>query len=105
MTSRLPECRRSRQRSVAVNGIAVNARETDLPKLCSRVGMVFQHFALFPNLRTSTHWLLTACSMAMLEKNGNAFDAGTAAAFVRPGQLALEEAIGDQAFAEQRRRG
>jgi gamma-glutamyltranspeptidase/glutathione hydrolase len=31
---------------------------------------------------TSTHWLASACGMAMLEKGGNAFDACAAAAFV-----------------------
>jgi gamma-glutamyltranspeptidase/glutathione hydrolase len=30
---------------------------------------------------TSTHWITTAVGMAMLEKGGNAFDAGVAAAF------------------------
>jgi len=30
---------------------------------------------------TSTHWIATAVGMAMLEKGGNAFDAGVAAAF------------------------
>ena len=31
---------------------------------------------------TSTHWIATAVGMATLEKGGNAFDAGVAAAFV-----------------------
>ena len=35
---------------VVVDGISVSARGTDLPKLRSRVGMVFQHFELFPHL-------------------------------------------------------
>lgn len=30
---------------------------------------------------TSTHWIATAVGMATLEKGGNAFDAGVAAAF------------------------
>ena len=30
---------------------------------------------------TSTHWIATAVGMAMLEKGGNAFDAGVATAF------------------------
>jgi len=36
--------------SIHVDGIAVNDPKTDLPKLRSRVGMVFQHFELFPHL-------------------------------------------------------
>ncbi len=35
---------------VMVDGIRVNDPTTDLPKLRSRVGMVFQHFELFPHL-------------------------------------------------------
>jgi glutamate/aspartate transport system ATP-binding protein len=35
---------------VEVGGIAVEDRKTDLPKLRARIGMVFQHFELFPHL-------------------------------------------------------
>ena len=35
---------------IIVDGIAVHDPKTDLPKLRSRVGMVFQHFELFPHL-------------------------------------------------------
>lgn len=38
------------QGEVIVNGISVGDKATDLPKLRSRVGMVFQHFELFPHL-------------------------------------------------------
>jgi glutamate/aspartate transport system ATP-binding protein len=36
--------------SITVTGIAVNDPKTDLPKLRARIGMVFQHFELFPHL-------------------------------------------------------
>ena len=36
---------------VILDGIKVNDPKTDLPKLRARVGMVFQHFELFPHLR------------------------------------------------------
>ncbi|GJD95131.1 Glutamine transport ATP-binding protein GlnQ [Methylobacterium iners] len=36
--------------SITVDGIGVQAKGTNLPKLRSRVGMVFQHFELFPHL-------------------------------------------------------
>jgi glutamate/aspartate transport system ATP-binding protein len=36
--------------AVHVDGISVGDPKTDLPKLRSRVGMVFQHFELFPHL-------------------------------------------------------
>lgn len=35
---------------ISVDGVSVNAHNTDLPKLRSRVGMVFQNFELFPHL-------------------------------------------------------
>ncbi len=35
---------------IVVDGISVSDSRTDLPKLRSRVGMVFQHFELFPHL-------------------------------------------------------
>ena len=35
---------------VFVDGTSVGAKTTDLPKLRSRIGMVFQHFELFPHL-------------------------------------------------------
>lgn len=36
--------------TILVDGVSVGAKETDLPKLRSRVGMVFQNFELFPHL-------------------------------------------------------
>ena len=41
------------QGDIIVDGISVGAPQTDLPKLRSRVGMVFQHFELFPHLSIS----------------------------------------------------
>src|SRR5499427_9392531 len=36
--------------SITVDGISLGAPKTDLPKLRARIGMVFQHFELFPHL-------------------------------------------------------
>src|SRR5688572_13871444 len=36
---------------IRIEGVSVGDRKTDLPKLRARVGMVFQHFELFPHLR------------------------------------------------------
>ncbi len=36
---------------ISIEGVRVNDPRTNLPKLRSRVGMVFQHFELFPHLR------------------------------------------------------
>jgi len=36
---------------ISVDGVSVGARETNLPRLRSRIGMVFQNFELFPHMR------------------------------------------------------
>ncbi|VWB10306.1 glutamate/aspartate ABC transporter ATP-binding protein [Burkholderia aenigmatica] len=36
--------------AIRVGGVSVGDRRTDLPKLRAKVGMVFQHFELFPHL-------------------------------------------------------
>src|SRR5499426_360786 len=36
--------------TITVSGTSVGAPKTDLPKLRARIGMVFQHFELFPHL-------------------------------------------------------
>ncbi len=36
---------------ILVNGVSVGAPDTQLPRLRAQVGMVFQHFELFPHLR------------------------------------------------------
>jgi glutamate/aspartate transport system ATP-binding protein len=38
------------QGQITVDGISVGDRKTNLPKLRARIGMVFQHFELFPHL-------------------------------------------------------
>ena len=38
------------QGDIVVDGTSITDKKTDLPKLRSRVGMVFQHFELFPHL-------------------------------------------------------
>lgn len=43
---------------ILINGISVGDPKTDLPKLRSRVGMVFQHFELFPHLSITENLVL-----------------------------------------------
>ena len=44
--------------TITVNGISVGARETNLPKLRSRIGMVFQNFELFPHMTAAENIVL-----------------------------------------------
>jgi glutamate/aspartate transport system ATP-binding protein len=43
---------------ITVDGVAVHDSKTNLPKLRSRVGMVFQHFELFPHLSVTENLTL-----------------------------------------------
>jgi glutamate/aspartate transport system ATP-binding protein len=80
---------------IAVDGIALDGKGVDLPRLRARVGMVFQHFELFPHMRVMDNLCLAQCKVlgrsreeaavraaALLERVGL-----TAHAAKYPGQL------------------
>jgi glutamate/aspartate transport system ATP-binding protein len=71
------------QGEIVVDGVSVGARGTNLPKLRARVGMVFQHFELFPHLR-----VIENITLAQTKVLGRARDAARAKA------LALLERVG-----------
>jgi glutamate/aspartate transport system ATP-binding protein len=52
---------------IIVDGISVSDPKTDLPKLRSRVGMVFQHFELFPHLSVTEN--LTLAQIKVLKRS------------------------------------
>jgi glutamate/aspartate transport system ATP-binding protein len=58
---------------VVVDGISVGDPKTDLPKLRARVGMVFQHFELFPHMSVSNN-----LALAQVKVLGRSKDEATA---------------------------
>ena len=52
---------------ITVDGISISDPKTDLPKLRSRVGMVFQHFELFPHLSVTEN--LTLAQIKVLDRS------------------------------------
>ena len=55
---------------IVVEGTSVGAPKTDLPKLRSRVGMVFQHFELFPHMTVKQN--LTLAQVKVLGRSQSA---------------------------------
>ncbi|WP_315833651.1 amino acid ABC transporter ATP-binding protein [Bradyrhizobium prioriisuperbiae] len=60
---------------ISIDGIKVNDPKTNLPKLRSRVGMVFQHFELFPHLKIIEN-LCLAQEKVLGRKHGEAMTKG-----------------------------
>jgi glutamate/aspartate transport system ATP-binding protein len=73
---------------IRIEGVSVGDAKTDLPKLRARVGMVFQHFELFPHLT-----VIANLCLAQMKVLGRSREAATAKA------TALLERVGlrDQA--------
>jgi glutamate/aspartate transport system ATP-binding protein len=54
---------------IVVDGISISDPKTNLPKLRSRVGMVFQHFELFPHLSVTEN--LTIAQVKVLNRSAD----------------------------------
>ena len=53
--------------TITVDGVSVGGPKTNLPKLRSRIGMVFQHFELFPHITVQRN--LTLAQMKVLGRD------------------------------------
>ena len=60
------------QGTITVDGISVGDRKTNLPKLRARIGMVFQHFELFPHLSVMRN--LSLAQIKVLSRDPKAAD-------------------------------
>ena len=58
------------QGSIMADGVSVGAPKTNLPKLRARIGMVFQHFELFPHLSVLRNLVLP--QVKVLHRNAGA---------------------------------
>jgi glutamate/aspartate transport system ATP-binding protein len=75
---------------IRIENVSVGDRRTNLPRLRARVGMVFQHFELFPHLTVMQN--LTIAQRRVLKRNArDAADKG----------LALLEVVGLKAHAQK----
>jgi glutamate/aspartate transport system ATP-binding protein len=54
---------------IRINGVSVGDKRTDLPKLRARVGMVFQHFELFPHLTVTDNLCLAQTKVLGRSRN------------------------------------
>lgn len=57
------------QGDITVDGMSITAPSTNLPKLRSRVGMVFQHFELFPHLSVTDNLTLAQIKVLGRDKH------------------------------------
>ncbi len=75
---------------IVVDGVSLGDPRTDLPKLRARVGMVFQHFELFPHMNVLRN--LTIAQIKVL---------GRSEAAARDKALKLLDRVGLKAFADR----
>src|SRR5690606_41912166 len=71
------------QGEIIVDGVSVGARDTDLPRLRARIGMVFQSFELFPHLSVMQN--LELAQMKVLKRGQGEANARAASLLDRVG--------------------
>ena len=75
---------------IIVDGVDVGGKGIDLPRLRARVGMVFQHFELFPHMRVMDNLCLAQCKVL-----------GRSRAEAAARAIALLDRVGLTAFAQK----
>jgi glutamate/aspartate transport system ATP-binding protein len=74
------------QGTITIDGLSVTSMKRDLPKLRARVGMVFQHFELFPHLR-----IIDNLCLGQTRVLGRSDDAAKAKAMKMLGRVGLTD--------------
>ena len=90
------------QGDITVDGVSVGARETNLPQLRARIGMVFQNFELFPHLSVMEN--LTLAQIRVLGRTPEAALAKGGALLERVGLTAHAQKFPGQLSGGQQQR-
>ena len=90
------------QGEITVDGVRLHDPKTNLPQLRSRVGMVFQHFELFPHLSVTEN--LTLAQMKVLGRNLDEANAHGLQYLERVGLLAQKDKFPGQLSGGQQQR-
>ena len=90
------------QGTITVDGISVGDRKTNLPKLRARIGMVFQHFELFPHLSVMRN--LSLAQIKVLGRDPKAADEKARKLLERVGLSAHAEKFPGQLSGGQQQR-
>jgi glutamate/aspartate transport system ATP-binding protein len=87
---------------IVVDGISIADPKTNLPRLRSRVGMVFQHFELFPHLSVTEN--LTIAQIKVLGRNADEAKARGLKMLERVGLMAHKDKFPGQLSGGQQQR-
>ena len=90
------------QGEITVDGVRLHDPKTNLPQLRARVGMVFQHFELFPHLNVTEN--LTLAQMKVLGRNLDEANAHGLQYLERVGLLAQKDKFPGQLSGGQQQR-
>ena len=88
--------------TITVDGISVGDRKTNLPKLRARIGMVFQHFELFPHLSVMRN--LSLAQIKVLGRDAKAADEKARKLLERVGLISHAEKFPGQLSGGQQQR-